>query len=214
MPAHSLGGPDATWILDLGPGGAELLAWLGAPVREAAVLTTLGSSASPRVAYRVELADGRTVKLRRAATEDRARSFTRLAAAVGDPRLARVLARRGDVTLEELVPGTPLDRLELSDAHLADGAALLAAIHLADVPAGFPTAPAVSTEAARAGIETCDVITAFAGQTIKEPKTLSRSVADLVPGVKKELSVWRDGKTVALSVVVGGDALKPATAKP
>lgn len=154
MPAHSLGGPDAVLMLDLGPGGAELLAWLGSPVREAAVLTTLGLSATQRVAYRVDLADGRTVKLRRAATEERARCFTQLAAAVGDPRLARVLARRGDVTLEEWIPGTSLDRLELRDAHLAEGAGLLAAIHLADVPAGFPRARAVSTEAARAGIET------------------------------------------------------------
>jgi len=154
VPAHPLGGPDATPILDLGPGGAELLAWLRSPVREVAVLTVLGSPVSPRVAYRVDLADGRTVKLRRAATEDRARSFTRLAAAVGDPRLARVLARRGDVTLEEWIPGTPLDRLELRHAHLAEGAGLLAAIHLTDVPAGFPPARVVSTEAARAGIET------------------------------------------------------------
>ena len=154
MPAHPLGGSDATPILDLGPGGAELLAWLRSPVRAAAVLTTLGSSATQRVAYRVDLADGRTVKLRRAASEERARCFTRLAAAVGDPRLARVLARRGDVTLEEWIPGTSLDRLELRDAHLAEGAELLAAIHLADVPVGFPPARAVSTEASRAGIET------------------------------------------------------------
>jgi hypothetical protein len=141
-------------ILDLGPGGAELLAGLGSPVRKAAVLTTLGLSATQRVAYRVDLADGRTVKLRRAVSEDRARSFAGLAAAVGDPRLARVLARRGDVTLEEWIPGTPLDRLELRDAHLAEAAGLLAAIHLADVPDGFPPARAVSTEAAPAGIET------------------------------------------------------------
>jgi hypothetical protein len=46
-------------ILDLGPGGAELLAGLGSPVRKAAVLTTLGFSATQRVAYRVDLADGR-----------------------------------------------------------------------------------------------------------------------------------------------------------
>jgi hypothetical protein len=141
-------------ILDLGPGGAELLAGLGSPVREATILTTLGLSATRRVAYRVDLADGRTVKLRRAATEERARCFTELAAAVGDPRLARVLARRGDVTMEEWIPGTSVDRLELCDAHLAAGAELLAAIHLADVPAGFPRARAMSTEAARAGIET------------------------------------------------------------
>ena len=141
-------------ILDLGPAGPELLAGLGSPVRAATVLTTLGLSATHRLAYRVDLADGRTVKLRRAATQERARCFTELAAAVGDPRLARVLARRGDVTMEEWIPGTSLDRLELRDAHLAAGAELLAAIHLADVPAGFPRVRAMSTEAARAGIET------------------------------------------------------------
>jgi serine protease Do len=59
--------------------------------------------------------------------------------------------------------------------------------------------------AAHAGIETGDVITGFAGQAIKEPKILSRAVADLVPGEKKALSVWRDGKTLPLSVVVGSD---------
>jgi serine protease Do len=70
--------------------------------------------------------------------------------------------------------------------------------------------------AARAGIETGDVITGFADQTIKEPKTLSRSVADLTPGEKRTLSVWRDGKTLALSVVIGGsaDGLQPAATGP
>jgi serine protease Do len=68
--------------------------------------------------------------------------------------------------------------------------------------------------AARAGIETGDVVTGFAGQAIKEPKTLSRAVADLVPGQKEALSVWRSGKTIALSVVVGGNdgGLKQAAA--
>lgn len=77
---------------------------------------------------------------------------------------------------------------------------------VADVGDGSP--------AAHAGIQTGDVITGFAGQTIKEPKTLSRAVADLVPGKKEALSVWRDGKTVALSVVIGGndDSVKPVVA--
>ena len=68
---------------------------------------------------------------------------------------------------------------------------------VAQVGAGSP--------AAHAGIETGDVITGFAGQAIKEPKTLSRAVADLMPGQKEPLSVWRNGKTLALSVVVGGN---------
>lgn len=74
---------------------------------------------------------------------------------------------------------------------------------VADVGDGSP--------AAHAGIETGDVITGFAGQTINEPKTLSRAVADLVPGKREVLSVWRNGKTVALSVVIGGNdaSVKP-----
>ena len=52
------------------------------------------------------------------------------------------------------MPGTPVDRLELSDAHLAAGAALLAAIHLSKVPDRLPQARTVSTEGARVGIET------------------------------------------------------------
>ena len=190
MPAHGLGGPDAILIIDLGPGGAELLAGLRSPVREAAVLTTLGLSATRRVAYRVDLADGRTVKLRRAATEERARCFTRLAAAVGDPRLARVLARRGDLTLEEWIPGTPLDRLELRDAHLAEGAELLAAIHLADVPAGFPAARAVSTETARAGIETALLALRAAG-----------AVEESLAGLLRAAAAERDPRTAPAGII-------------
>ncbi len=67
--------------------------------------------------------------------------------------------------------------------------------------------------AAHAGIETGDVITEFAGQIVKEPKTLSRAVADLLPGKKETMSIWRNGKTIALSVVVGGndDSVKRVT---
>jgi len=190
VPAHPLGGPDATPILDLGPGGAELLAWLRSPVREVAVLTVLGSPVSPRVAYRVDLADGRTVKLRRAATEERARCFTELAAAVGDPRLARVLARRGDVTMEEWIPGTSLDRLELRDAHLVAGAELLAAIHLADVPAGFPRPRAMSTEAARAGIET-------ALRALLDAGAVDESLAGFLRAVAAE----RDPRTAPAGII-------------
>ena len=63
--------------------------------------------------------------------------------------------------------------------------------------------------AAHAGIKTGDVIIGFAGQAIKEPRALSRAVADLAPGKEEALSVWRDGKTLALSVVIGGNDRGP-----
>ncbi|RRI04396.1 DegQ family serine endoprotease [Mesorhizobium tamadayense] len=57
--------------------------------------------------------------------------------------------------------------------------------------------------AAKAGIETGDVITGFAGQEIKDPKDLSRAVADVSPGAKETLKVWRKGKTIEISADVG-----------
>lgn len=57
--------------------------------------------------------------------------------------------------------------------------------------------------AAKAGVETGDVITGFAGQDVKDPKDLSRAVADVAPGVKETLQVWRKGKAMQISVDVG-----------
>ncbi|PZM11572.1 DegQ family serine endoprotease [Rhizobium tubonense] len=61
------------------------------------------------------------------------------------------------------------------------------------------------TPAANAGVKSGDIITGLGDQTIKAPKDLSRVVADLSPGTKESLAVWRDGKTVDLSVTVGGN---------
>jgi serine protease Do len=61
------------------------------------------------------------------------------------------------------------------------------------------------TPAANAGLKAGDIITGLGNQTIKAPKDLSRVVADLSPGTKESLAVWRDGKSVDLSVTVGGN---------
>jgi len=60
--------------------------------------------------------------------------------------------------------------------------------------------------AAMAGVQTGDVITSFAGHEIKDPKDLSRAVADVSPGAKATLDAWRDGKKVEVSVDVGSNA--------
>jgi serine protease Do len=67
--------------------------------------------------------------------------------------------------------------------------------------------------AAKAGIKTGDVITSFAGEPIKDPKDLSRAVADVAPGAKETLDVWRGGKTVQISADVGrnSDDVKTAS---
>ncbi|MGX5848709.1 DegQ family serine endoprotease [Mesorhizobium sp. PL10] len=67
--------------------------------------------------------------------------------------------------------------------------------------------------AAKAGIKTGDVITSFAGEPIKDPKDLSRAVADVAPGAKETLDLWRGGKTVQISANVGrnSDDVKTAS---
>jgi len=60
------------------------------------------------------------------------------------------------------------------------------------------------TPAARAGVKSGDVVTAVDGKSVRTPKDLSRSIADLSPGDKATVAVWRDGKSQDLNVVVGG----------
>ncbi|TGP51812.1 DegQ family serine endoprotease [bacterium M00.F.Ca.ET.230.01.1.1] len=57
--------------------------------------------------------------------------------------------------------------------------------------------------AAKAGIEVGDVITGFGGKEIKDTKDLSRAVADVPPGSKETVDVWRKGKAVQVSADVG-----------
>lgn len=59
------------------------------------------------------------------------------------------------------------------------------------------------TPAAKAGIQSGDVITALGGKAVTSPRDLSRMVADLSPGEKQGLTVWRDGGDKALSITIG-----------
>ncbi len=61
------------------------------------------------------------------------------------------------------------------------------------------------TPAARAGLKSGDVVTAVGDEVVKTPKDLSRFVADLSPGDKETLSVWRDGKAESVKVTIGGN---------
>ncbi|WHO72440.1 DegQ family serine endoprotease [Rhizobium sp. BT03] len=71
------------------------------------------------------------------------------------------------------------------------------------------------TPAAHAGVKPGDIITSVGGETVKTPKDLSRLVADLSPGAKKSLGIWRDGKVIDLNVTVGtnGEGQKQAAAE-
>jgi serine protease Do len=57
--------------------------------------------------------------------------------------------------------------------------------------------------AAKAGLEPGDVITALGGKEVKDPKDLSRKVADLAPGADETLTIWRKGESTRLPVTIG-----------
>jgi serine protease Do len=56
--------------------------------------------------------------------------------------------------------------------------------------------------AEKAGIKTGDVIMAVDGVSISDAGDLTRKIGDLLPGVKITLSVWREGKTLKLPLVL------------
>lgn len=139
--------------LGLGTAATRLLASLGTPVVGAKSISPLPSRRARKRCYRIDLADGRTVKLRRSSTAFEARQYADLVTALGDPRLARVLDRRGDLTLEEWVPGSVLDDQAVSVAELAWGGELLGSLH-AIRRLGATTLPrTISTGPQRAELE-------------------------------------------------------------
>jgi len=66
--------------------------------------------------------------------------------------------------------------------------------------------------AAAAGLKTGDIVTALGGRDIKDPKDLSRAVADVSPGTKEDLTVWRKGSSVNVPITVGKNSEDQKTA--
>jgi Ser/Thr protein kinase RdoA (MazF antagonist) len=139
--------------LDLGPAAAELVASLGGRVCRTTLLTPLQASNTRRRSYRLDLEDGRTVKLRRSSTLERAHRYVGLLRELAHPRLARVLAQRDDWTLEEWVPGTVLTPVGVADEHLAAGADLLADLHATPRLGARVLRLTLPTESVRADLE-------------------------------------------------------------
>jgi serine protease Do len=66
--------------------------------------------------------------------------------------------------------------------------------------------------AAKAGLKQGDVILAFNGTDIAKMHDLPRLVADIAPGSKAEMTVWRDGQRSTLAVTVGEAPENPRVA--
>ena len=60
-----------------------------------------------------------------------------------------------------------------------------------------------NSPAAKAGLRSGDVVLAFNGEKISNPSEFAAQVADLKPGSKTTVQVWRNGSTKSLDVTVG-----------
>lgn len=89
------------------------------------------------------------------------------------------------------------------------------AIGLKDAKGALVATVGDGSPAAKAGVKSGDVIQSVNGVEVSDPKAVSRAIADLAPGDKAELAVWRDGKSEALTITVGKlDGTETASAAP
>ncbi|MEI9925823.1 MAG: Do family serine endopeptidase [Bradyrhizobium sp.] len=63
--------------------------------------------------------------------------------------------------------------------------------------------PQANGPAAKAGIESGDVITSVNGQAVKDPRELARSIAALAPGAAVKLTVLHNGKDGVINLTLG-----------
>ena len=63
--------------------------------------------------------------------------------------------------------------------------------------------PQADGPAKAAGIAAGDVITAVDGKTVDSPRELARMIANMNPGTKTDVTIWRNGAAKTLSVKLG-----------
>jgi serine protease Do len=75
--------------------------------------------------------------------------------------------------------------------------------------------PQANSPAAKAGIESGDVITAVNGEAVKDPRELARTIGNLGPNATVKLNVLHQGKDQTVSVTLGQlPAMQEANASP
>ena len=121
--------PSAGVASDLDTRVARAVARWGLRPRRWTRLTRRGPVSGPRVAYRLELDDGRVVKARRCVDEARAREVWRIRRHLRFDGIARIHAQDGPVLLEEWVEGTPLARGDGTAEHVVQAATMLGRLH-------------------------------------------------------------------------------------
>ncbi|ALF29231.1 DegQ family serine endoprotease [Brucella abortus] len=79
---------------------------------------------------------------------------------------------------------------------------IAASLGLAEEKGAIVASPQDDGPAAKAGIKAGDVITAVNGETVQDPRDLARKVANIAPGEKAALTVWRKNKAEEINVTI------------
>ena len=112
---------------------ADDLAWassqLGSEIAEVAVVSPLRGRGRPRAAFRLTLADGRRLKLRRMESPERAAELARLTGRLCDLGIPRVVLLRAEALTVEWLDGTPLREGPGHVDRIEEAARLLGQIH-------------------------------------------------------------------------------------
>jgi hypothetical protein len=170
---------------------AEALVRWGVRARSWTRITRHRTGPDPRVAYRLELDDGRVVKARRCADEARAHDVWVISRHVAVPGFARVHARDGLVLFEEWIEGTPLPRTGGTAEHVVAAATILSRLHgVARIGEVARSMTAIERlERARLDL----TLLAERGLLPREPlRTLQAALRRLDPGVTPTGIIHRD----------------------
>jgi serine protease Do len=104
--------------------------------------------------------------------------------------------------VQELIKNGSIERGYLGVAIQPVNKDIAEALGLDDAEGALVANVQDGTPAAKAGVEAGDVVTKFDGKDVESPKDLSRMVANAEPGDKADLTVWRNDKSIELSVTL------------
>lgn len=85
---------------------------------------------------------------------------------------------------------------------------------LAEAQGALVTEPQADSPAAKAGMQSGDVVTAVDGAAIKDPRELAKKIAAMEPGKSVDVTVWRNGKAESVKVELGSLPVETAALAP
>jgi Ser/Thr protein kinase RdoA (MazF antagonist) len=121
-------------VVGLGKDLETLVRGLPAPLVRCEPVSRHGAVRETRETFRLDLADGSTLKGRRLRSAAAARRVEAFARMLDPSRFTRIVAREGAALLEEWIPGEALDCRPGDPAHLAWAGETLGLVHLTPPP--------------------------------------------------------------------------------